>query len=340
MSINFQPDNVRRAPLHGIMATPLMKQSYSPEVYVQDSLTILEVHRRISQGNYHHLRNAIKEIDIHSAQTVQRTLESQRRRDIQTYVRIALTRPDQPTLTQAAFRIFLNVWRKGPSEEETQSGEEHRMDAYGSQTPDVPVLEEQSTILVQRPLTFSSPQPLDFNTNSLFQTVESSPMKRSQNPLPHLTVDHSEQRQRRSIESGSRSKRVRLEKKAVDSDDNFNSSADSEVVSDHSDDIPSLSRYPCRRRRAEAANSSAGSSQIQSLVPRPPQEGRQVREKFRKRKASLASKAKELAALCNAEVYLLIRKTEKFYVYSSTEELSWPPSADELVSTTTLNIQS
>jgi hypothetical protein len=331
MSISFQPDSVQRARLHGGVVTPLIELSYSPEIYVQDSLMILEVHRRISQGEYHHLRNAISEFDIHTAQTVQRTLESQRRRDTQIYVRIALTRPDQPTLNPVTFRTFLDVWRKGPFEEESQSGEKHRMDAHDSQTHVTPVLAEQSTISVQRPFTSPSPQPSDFNTEVLFQTVESSPMKLSQNLLPYLTVDDSEQLQRQSIEPGSRSKRARLEKKVVDSDDDFDSSADSEAVSDHSEGTLSLSRYTSIRKTAETPNSSMGNSQSQSLVPRPPKKGKQAAEKFRRRKASLASKSKELAELCDADVYLLIRRNRKFYVYSSTEELSWPPSADELV---------
>lgn len=331
MSSSFQPDSVRRTRLHGSLVAPLIEQSYSPETYVQDSLMILEIHRRISQGYYHHLHDAINELDIHTAQTVLRTLESQRRRDTQTYVRIALTRPDQPALNPVTFRTFLDVWRKGPVEEESQIGEEHRMDAHDSQTHVTPVLPEQSTISVQRPFTSPSPQPPNLNTEVGSQAVESSLLKRSQNLLPHLTVDDSEQLQRQSIGSGSRLKRARLEKKVVDSGDDFDSSADSGMVSNHSERTLSLSRYTSMRETAETPISSIENSQSRSLVPRPPKTGKQAGEKFRRRKASLASKSKELAELCDADVYLLIRRNRKFYTYSSTEELSWPPSADELV---------
>ena len=56
-----------------------------------------------------------------------------------------------------------------------------------------------------------------------------------------------------------------------------------------------------------------------------------TQEKFQRRKKSLVSKANELKLLCDADVYLLIRRRGKFYTYSSLAN-SWPPSPETIVS--------
>lgn len=51
-----------------------------------------------------------------------------------------------------------------------------------------------------------------------------------------------------------------------------------------------------------------------------------------KRRRTLIKKADEFRYLCEAEVYLVLYKNSKFYVYSSQEEnTSWPPSMDKIV---------
>jgi hypothetical protein len=57
---------------------------------------------------------------------------------------------------------------------------------------------------------------------------------------------------------------------------------------------------------------------------------RAVQEKFRRRTKSVFKKADELKRLCDAEVYLVIRRGGKFYTYSSLET-SWPPSLETIV---------
>ncbi|KAL8673861.1 MAG: hypothetical protein Q9168_001726 [Polycauliona sp. 1 TL-2023] len=62
--------------------------------------------------------------------------------------------------------------------------------------------------------------------------------------------------------------------------------------------------------------------------PRNP--NRAVREKFRKRRTSLIKKADELAFLCQADVYLVVYRGEKYYSYSSSDRDDWPPSEEEM----------
>lgn len=58
---------------------------------------------------------------------------------------------------------------------------------------------------------------------------------------------------------------------------------------------------------------------------------RAQREKFRKRIKCLQKKADELSQTA-ADIYLVIHREHRYYVYQSTEREGWPPSQEELVS--------
>ena len=59
---------------------------------------------------------------------------------------------------------------------------------------------------------------------------------------------------------------------------------------------------------------------------------RQTGEKFRKRKESLFRKCDELRIHCQADVYILVCRNGKYFVYKSTDHPSWPPSPEQIVS--------
>jgi len=61
--------------------------------------------------------------------------------------------------------------------------------------------------------------------------------------------------------------------------------------------------------------------------------GRATDEKFRKRKNNILKKGNELRLLCEADVYILLRRKGRYYTYNSTNQPSWPPSSDEIVNT-------
>ena len=54
--------------------------------------------------------------------------------------------------------------------------------------------------------------------------------------------------------------------------------------------------------------------------------------KIRRRRQTVFRKADEFHKLCDAEVYVLILKNSRFYVYSSAERPNWPPPTADIVS--------
>ncbi|KAI9799072.1 MAG: hypothetical protein M1833_004266 [Piccolia ochrophora] len=54
------------------------------------------------------------------------------------------------------------------------------------------------------------------------------------------------------------------------------------------------------------------------------------REKFRKRRKTLYAKACQISQLCDADVYVLVRKNDRFYEFSSKDDLSWPPPKEKI----------
>ena len=63
---------------------------------------------------------------------------------------------------------------------------------------------------------------------------------------------------------------------------------------------------------------------------------RLLREKLRKRRTNLFKKANELARMTSSKIYVVVQHDDKYYTYKSTEELNWPPSEREIVSTSDL----
>ena len=62
---------------------------------------------------------------------------------------------------------------------------------------------------------------------------------------------------------------------------------------------------------------------------------------FTRRKATLLSKANELAQLCNVDVYLVVRGQRKYHTYSSTTRTDlWPPNPQMIVSQDTSSLSS
>ncbi|KAF8458188.1 hypothetical protein BGX38DRAFT_651437 [Terfezia claveryi] len=53
--------------------------------------------------------------------------------------------------------------------------------------------------------------------------------------------------------------------------------------------------------------------------------------RFRKRWLGLFKKPFELGHFCHADIYLLVRRDGKCYVYKSVEAASWPPPLESLV---------
>ena len=56
------------------------------------------------------------------------------------------------------------------------------------------------------------------------------------------------------------------------------------------------------------------------------------REKFRRRKHSFLKKAYELGKYCDADVAVIIHKNGRYFTYRSTDQGSWPPSMEKIVS--------
>ncbi|KAF2184250.1 hypothetical protein K469DRAFT_580117 [Zopfia rhizophila CBS 207.26] len=55
-------------------------------------------------------------------------------------------------------------------------------------------------------------------------------------------------------------------------------------------------------------------------------------ENYRKRLETLGSKSSELCRDYKAEVYFVAYRNGRFYTFTSTDEPSWPPGPDTLVS--------
>jgi len=55
------------------------------------------------------------------------------------------------------------------------------------------------------------------------------------------------------------------------------------------------------------------------------------REKFYKRGSSWTKKGDQLVKLTGADVYSLIYRNDKIYVYTSTDRPGWPPTKEEIV---------
>ena len=54
-------------------------------------------------------------------------------------------------------------------------------------------------------------------------------------------------------------------------------------------------------------------------------------QQFTRRKSGLVKKADELARLCHADLALIIRKNNRYYIYRSTDHDQWPPTITEIV---------
>jgi len=54
-------------------------------------------------------------------------------------------------------------------------------------------------------------------------------------------------------------------------------------------------------------------------------------EMFRKRGRTVFNKADELARKCDVKVYCLLKREDKLYKYSSSDDPTWPPTTEELV---------
>lgn len=61
-------------------------------------------------------------------------------------------------------------------------------------------------------------------------------------------------------------------------------------------------------------------------------QSRQQKERFRKRRLALFKKA--TAMLDNStDVFIVLRRRDRFYTYTSNNKTSWPPSIENLVRT-------
>ena len=58
---------------------------------------------------------------------------------------------------------------------------------------------------------------------------------------------------------------------------------------------------------------------------------RVVQESFRKRRNNFLRRAHEIGAQYGANIYVLIHRQGKYYVYTSTLRTSWPPPVEEVV---------
>ncbi|CAF9940733.1 hypothetical protein IMSHALPRED_002144 [Imshaugia aleurites] len=53
-------------------------------------------------------------------------------------------------------------------------------------------------------------------------------------------------------------------------------------------------------------------------------------QQFTRRKSNLMKKADQLARLCHADLALIIRKNDRYYMYRSTDHDQWPPTITEI----------
>ena len=58
---------------------------------------------------------------------------------------------------------------------------------------------------------------------------------------------------------------------------------------------------------------------------------RATNENFRKQKETFLEKANRLKRNFDADCYILIRRNGRFYIYTSTNQPSWPPNPQDLV---------
>ncbi len=58
---------------------------------------------------------------------------------------------------------------------------------------------------------------------------------------------------------------------------------------------------------------------------------RRARENYRKRRNTFIKKAHELALKYSADVYLVLRRDNKYHIYTSNDRDGWPPSKADLV---------
>jgi len=72
-------------------------------------------------------------------------------------------------------------------------------------------------------------------------------------------------------------------------------------------------------------------SQTMNAVPKK-DTSKKVREKFRKRRTNLFKKANALAYLCDAQVYVIVGREDKYFAYKSTGAESLLRSVTSLVS--------
>ena len=54
-------------------------------------------------------------------------------------------------------------------------------------------------------------------------------------------------------------------------------------------------------------------------------------QQFSRRKSNLIKKADQLARLCQADLALIIRKNNRYYIYRSIDHDQWPPTLMEIV---------
>lgn len=58
---------------------------------------------------------------------------------------------------------------------------------------------------------------------------------------------------------------------------------------------------------------------------------RRTRERFRRRKNCILRKANELAQLCSADVFVIVRKNDRYFVYNSEDASKFPPPPEDFV---------
>ena len=58
---------------------------------------------------------------------------------------------------------------------------------------------------------------------------------------------------------------------------------------------------------------------------------RATNENFRKQKETFLEKANRLKRSFDADCYILIRRSGRFYIYTSIDQPSWPPKPQDLV---------
>ena len=57
-------------------------------------------------------------------------------------------------------------------------------------------------------------------------------------------------------------------------------------------------------------------------------------EKFQGRLACLRKKAHEIAQRCESDVYVVLRRKDRYYTYKSINSPTWPPSEQQIVGLT------